>query len=66
MVIDDQNVVLQRMTNLEEVRTILFSMNPNSTVGPGGFNGEIFMFVRILSRMTSYLYSFLLLWQVYP
>ncbi|XP_055824484.1 uncharacterized protein LOC129893019 [Solanum dulcamara] len=42
LVTDDQNRDLQALPNLEELRTVVFSMNPNSAAGPDGMNGKFF------------------------
>ncbi|XP_055835240.1 uncharacterized protein LOC129903721 [Solanum dulcamara] len=38
LVTDDQNRDLQALPTLEELRTVVFSMNPNSAAGPDGMN----------------------------
>ncbi|XP_055826362.1 uncharacterized protein LOC129894731 [Solanum dulcamara] len=42
LVTDDQNRDLQALPTLEELRTVVFSMNPNSAAGPDGMNGKFF------------------------
>ncbi|XP_055814172.1 uncharacterized protein LOC129883562 [Solanum dulcamara] len=42
LITDDQNRDLQALPTLEELRTVVFSMNPNSAAGPDGMNGKFF------------------------
>lgn len=35
MVIQEQNQILQSRTTMEELKQVVFSMDPNSAVGPG-------------------------------
>ncbi|XP_055814323.1 uncharacterized protein LOC129883750 [Solanum dulcamara] len=42
MVTDKDNEELQAMPTMEEVKTVVFSMNPNSAAGPDGMNGTFF------------------------
>ncbi|XP_055814558.1 uncharacterized protein LOC129884254 [Solanum dulcamara] len=42
LVSDAQNKNLQALPTLEELRIVIFSMNPNSAVGSDGMNGKFF------------------------
>ncbi|XP_049348970.1 uncharacterized protein LOC125813524 [Solanum verrucosum] len=42
MVTQEQNVGLTAMPNLEELKEVVFFMNPNSAAGPDGMNGYFF------------------------
>ncbi|XP_015161207.1 uncharacterized protein [Solanum tuberosum] len=42
VVTPDQNDMLQAMPTLEELRQVVFAMNPNSTAGPDGIGGKFF------------------------
>ncbi|XP_049348971.1 uncharacterized protein LOC125813526 [Solanum verrucosum] len=42
IVTQEQNSSLTTMPNLEELKEVIFSMNPNSAAGPDGMNGYFF------------------------
>lgn len=42
MVTDEQNQLLQQMPNMQELKKVVFSMNPNSAPGPDGFGGKFY------------------------
>ncbi|XP_055830826.1 uncharacterized protein LOC129899842 [Solanum dulcamara] len=42
MITEKHNKDLQDMHTMDELRTIVFSMNPNSAAGPDGMNGKTF------------------------
>ncbi|KAH0772311.1 hypothetical protein KY290_016292 [Solanum tuberosum] len=42
LVTEEQNNSLTIMPNLEELKEVIFSMNPNSAAGPDGMNGHFF------------------------
>lgn len=42
LVSDDHNHMLHAMPDLQELKTVVFSMNPYSATGPDGMNGKFF------------------------
>lgn len=42
MITDAQNQVLSAMPSIDELKQVVFSMNPNSAAGPDGMNGKFF------------------------
>ncbi|XP_055826281.1 uncharacterized protein LOC129894627 [Solanum dulcamara] len=41
MVTDEHNKNLKAIPTMEELRTVVFLMNPNSAAGPDGMNGQL-------------------------
>ncbi|XP_055803413.1 uncharacterized protein LOC129872452 [Solanum dulcamara] len=42
MVTEKKNEQLQALPSIEELKTVVFAMNPNSAAGPDGMNGKFF------------------------
>lgn len=42
MVTEEQNLILQAMPTMEELKHVVLSMSPNSAAGPDGMNGKFF------------------------
>lgn len=42
LVTEKKNIKMQEMPTLEELRVVVFSMNPNSAPSPDGMNGKFF------------------------
>ena len=42
MVSDAQNLMLCHVPTFDDIRSVIFDMDPNSALGPDGFNGVFF------------------------
>ena len=42
MISQDKNTQLTNMPSMDELKTVFFSMNPNSAAGPDGMNGYFY------------------------
>lgn len=51
MIIKDKNTQLTNIPTMDELKEVVFSINPNFVASPDGMNGTSFKSVVILSRM---------------